>query len=164
MGQSHTCVLMPSHSGPFVAIYLLSGHKEWGLSPEAASAGQDDEETQSVSSLAALTLSIPETASSPQILGQTPFLHYQSGTSGRRGRHFGSSERAHFLTTCQQALGARRLVVLGSVPRCGDTARPHCADALEAATLPTGSWKGGQELAVSTHGAGKRFAKKVALR
>lgn len=55
-------------------------------------------------------------------------------------------------------------MALGSVPSCGDTARPRCTGALGAVTLPTGSWKGGQELAVSTHGAGERSAKKVALR
>lgn len=78
---------MRSHAVTFQSFcgYLLSGHREWGLSPEAASAGQDDEGRQSVSSLAALTLSIPETASSSQISGQTPYLHYQSSTNGEKG-------------------------------------------------------------------------------
>lgn len=65
------------------------------------------------------------TASSPLILGLTPFLHYQPAIcSEEKGCHFsGPGETVHSIPekrtkNVDQALGVRRLVVLGSVPRC----------------------------------------------
>lgn len=90
---SRTHVLSCHHIPVRLWLSLL-GTGSGGLSPEVASAGQEEKGEAvcvqpSCSDTTAQqpegTLSIPETANSPQILGQTPFLHYQPGISGEKG-------------------------------------------------------------------------------
>lgn len=100
------------------------------------------------------------TASSPLILGLTPFLHYQPAIcSEEKGCHFsGPGEAVHSIPekrtkNVEQALGVRRLVVLGSVPRCVGHSQASLAGAQGAGTRPS-------ELAVSTLGAGRGLQKR----
>ena len=86
----------------------------------------------------------------------------------RRGHHLLWAQQEGALSpkdenkehACRRASGARGWRRLVLYPGVEDTARPRCADAPEAATLPTKSWRGGQELAVSILGTEEGFQKR----
>ena len=157
LGQPHTCALR-QHSP--VCLWLPPRHREHGGSSQD---GQEEEGWQPG------PLSFPE-AASPPLLGRL-FLHYQLTIGGEEGRHFlwaeregtlhpkaESKEHAH-----RQASAARSWRCLLLFPGVGDAVRPRCAGAPAAAVLPTRSWRGSQELAVSTLGRDCQSKRDVTL-
>lgn len=64
----------------------------------------------------------------------------------------------------QAGFCGQELAGLGFVPRGGGRSQASRAGAPAAAVLPTRSWRGGQEPAVSTLGTGEGCKKEEALR
>lgn len=162
-GQSHM-PLMPGQSRLSAAV--SSGHREFGPDSGSSQGGQEEDGWQPVSSLG--TATHQPRGLGPAPLRKQPALPYSGRV--RRGRHFLRAERERARSIPKQrtrntpagrkaGFCGQELAGLGFVPGVGGRSQASRAGAPAAAVLPTRSWRGGQEPAVSTLGKG-RDAKK----
>lgn len=149
---------------------VSSGHRELGPDSGSSQGGREEDGWQPVSSLA--TATHQPRGLGPAPLRKQPALPYSGRV--RRGRLFLRAEREGTLhpkaekrnvpAGRQAGFRGQELAGLGFAPRGGGCSQASRAGAPAAAVLPTRSWRGGQEPAVSTLGTGEGRKKEEALR